>query len=130
MKIDRFVKVMLVLIVVLLALNCAKDLTLSSNSRGGSNNLASNSASSNNIASSKSSDGSPSPSIFETSVEAAPPPSFLQVGSKYTFQQGNSGRDGVEVLEIQNTGWIKVKDTGLGVVWINANACYLIYPSR
>jgi hypothetical protein len=40
MKIDRFVRVMLVLIALLLALNCVKDLKQHSNSDGSSNNLA------------------------------------------------------------------------------------------
>jgi predicted extracellular nuclease len=130
MKIDRFVKAMLVLIALLLALNCAKDLTRSSNSRGGSSNPAANSASSSNMASSKPSDETPGPSIFETEVEAASAPTFLQIGKTYTFMQGSGGRTDVEVLEIQSTGWIKGKDIGLGVVWVNPSACYLIYPSR
>jgi preprotein translocase subunit SecF len=56
MRIDRFVKVMLVLIVVLLALNCAKDLNLSSDSHGNSNIPARSS----------------STPTFERTVEAAP----------------------------------------------------------
>jgi hypothetical protein len=88
MKIDRFVKVMLVLIAVLLALNCAKD----PNGR---------------------------------SVEAAAPPSFLQVGKSYMFKDYLMAP--VEVLEIQNTGWVKVKRDS-GVEWVNTNACISITP--
>jgi hypothetical protein len=95
MKIDRSVKFMLALIAVLLALSCAKDLTLTSNS----------------------------------SVEAAPPPSFLQVGTSYNFNQGNMSTD-VEVVEIQDTGWIKGKNNLGNMVWINPNACYQIRPNR
>jgi hypothetical protein len=64
MRIDRFVKVMLVLIVVLLALNCAKDLNLSSDSHRNANLSARNS----------------STPIFERTVEAAPPQYKAVVG--------------------------------------------------
>jgi hypothetical protein len=58
MKIDRFVKVMLVLIAVLLTLNCVKNFSNPSDSRGNSNR----------------SPGSSRTPIIESTVEAAPPP--------------------------------------------------------
>jgi hypothetical protein len=106
MKVDRFVKVMLVLIAVLLALNCAKDLNLSSNSRGSSSNLSPNSGRGNSAASSNTSGGNSRPVVFESSVEAAVPPSFLQVGKSYQFP--GLPASSVEVLEIQSPGWVKV----------------------
>jgi hypothetical protein len=64
MKIDRFVKVILVLIAVLLALNCAKAFGNSSDTHGNSNSSA----------------GSSRTPILESTVEAAAEPSALQVG--------------------------------------------------
>ena len=130
MKIDRFVKVMLVLITLLLALNCAKDLNLSSNSRGSSSNLSLNSGSSNSSASSNGSDRNSSPLVFESSVEAAAPPSFLQVDKSYAGY--SSGADyHFRVLEVQNTGWVKVKMSGFpnnATGWVNPTAFLLIVP--
>ena len=123
MKMDRFIKVMLVLIVLLLAFNCAKDINLSSNS-GNSSTSSSNSGSRNSTTSSNASERNSSPSIFESSVEAATPPPFLQVGKTYGFGLGTSYRDG-KVLEIQNTGWLKAENYN-GVFWVNINACAAI----
>jgi hypothetical protein len=105
MKIDRFVKSMLVLIALFLALSCVNGFNLSSNARG-------------------------------TSVEAAAPPSLLLVGKSYEFSpQVASGP--AEVLEIQNTGWVRVRDPRGGSgssrssslsFWVNTNACVAIYP--
>ncbi len=134
MKFDRFVKVMLVLIALLLFFNCAKDLNPLSNSggntnnlsasRGNSGNLSANSGSSKNTASSNAVDENSSSSIFETSVEAATPPSFLQVGKSYTCYSpaGTSVARSFKVLEIQNTGWVKIS----AGEWLNPNACLSI----
>lgn len=94
MKIDRFVKVMLVLIAVLLALNCAKDLE--------SKMLSS---------------------------DAAPPPSFLQVGKSYKGVWPG-GSTPFTVLEVQNTGWIKVQDEGGGFAWLNTSLLLYITPQK
>lgn len=88
MKIDRFVKVMLVLIALLLALNCAK--------------------------------------VLNSPSEAAAPPAFLQVGKSYVFQ--TQGGNAMEVLDIQNTGWIKAKSYDGSVYWVNTNVCDSIRP--
>jgi hypothetical protein len=98
MKIDRFVKSMLMLIALFLALSCVNDLKLSSNS-----------------------------------VEAAAPPSFLQVGKSYAFYPPplpiSSGVRSAKVLEIQNTGWVKVQpNEGNTTFWVNTNACVAIDP--
>jgi hypothetical protein len=82
---DRFVKVMLVLIALLLAVNFAKDLNSSS--------------------------------------EAAAPPSFLQVGKSYKFT-GSYNLEG-EIMEIQNTGWVKIKQS-YGILWVNTNVSFTI----
>ena len=103
MKIDRSVKVMLMLIVVLLALNFAKDIKLSAHANDNSKNSKS--------------------SLFENTVEAAPPPSFLQVGKSYESSAG-----GFIVLEIQSTGWIKAKSTSNEIIWVNSNAITYITP--
>jgi hypothetical protein len=95
MKIDRFVKAMLVLIALFLALSCVNGLKLPSNS-----------------------------------VEAAAPPSFLQVGRSYTFFPAPSLLTSFKVLEIQNTGWAKVQGgPGNIIFWVNTNACTSIYPA-
>ncbi len=75
MKIDRFVKVTLVLIVLLLALNCAKDINPSSNSGSSntlSNNSVNNSGSRNSTTSSNNSGGknTNNASITNTNSEA------------------------------------------------------------
>jgi hypothetical protein len=127
MKIDRFVKVMLVLIAMLLALNCAKDLNQPSNTRVSSDNVPPTSANGNSIASSKTSGGNSSPLIFESPVEAATPPTFLQVGKTYNCipTTGGGGFRAFEVLEIQNTGWVKVPNG-----WVNPNTCVFITPAE
>ncbi|MEK6287561.1 MAG: hypothetical protein AABO57_17600 [Acidobacteriota bacterium] len=94
MKIDRFVRVMLVLVALLLALNCATNFNNSSDS----------------------------------TVEAAPPPSFLQVGKTYT-----SGAMAFRVTEVSNTGWVTAEaqspTTGrLTTMWINSNVLPYIEP--
>ena len=103
MKIDRFVKSMLVLIALFLALSCVNGLNLSANARG-------------------------------AAVEAVAPAGLLIVGKSYEFSPAVvSGA--AEVLEIQNTGWIRVRDPRVGSgrassasFWVNTNACVAIYP--
>jgi hypothetical protein len=103
MKIDRFVKSMLVLIALFLALSCVNGLNWSSNARG-------------------------------ASVEAAAPTSLLLVGKSYEFLPAVASGP-AEVLEIQNTGWVRVRDPRVGSsrasstsFWVNTNACVAIYP--
>ena len=138
MKIDRFVKVMLVLIGLLLAFNCAKDINLSSNSGGNSSNLPNNSGTRNSPTSSNASGRNSSSSIFESSVEAATPPSFVEVGKKYRvlFGPEDVGSAMVfKVLEIQPSGWVKGEilsafdNSPRGFnAWINLNQACFINP--
>ena len=125
MKIDRFVKVMLVLIALLLALNCAKDINLPSN----------NSGSGNSVGTSNTSDRVSNPTIFENTVEAATPPSFLQVGKSYLGVIENS-RFEFKALEIQNSGWVKIQlvkgniyDEG-ETVWLNPSGFLYIKETK
>ena len=103
MKADRLVKSMLVTIVVLLALNCAKDFSR----RGNSNN----------------SDGGSKPSILEHTVQASTPPRFLQVGRAYAAVRiGFMGSTKFIVSDIDNTGWVNARLAEGGMVWINPSA--------
>jgi hypothetical protein len=99
---------MLVLIAVLLALNCVRDL-----------NHSSESGSSKNIASSNSAERGAS-SVFESSVEAAAPPSFLQVGKVY---KASGYMSPIKVLKIDNSGWIYIEagSTQPYREWLNTN---------
>lgn len=139
MKMDRFVKTTLVLIVLLLALNCAKDINFSSNSGNSAtissnsgNSPVNNSSSRNSINSSNVSGKTSSPSIFETSVEAAPPPPIIQVGKTYGLTIGATGAGGgyiiVKVLEIQSSGWVKVEYGTSSEAWVNFNQVIMIEP--
>jgi len=93
MKIDRFVRVMLVLIALLLALNCAKDLKLSSNSREVSNSISPNS-------------GQPSSSTSDTVVRASNEPN---AGVQYDVIHTHMDLEGKELTEKLNqrasSGW-------------------------
>lgn len=66
MKIDRFVKVMLVLIALLLALNCVSNFSNTSNSSGNSSGSPGSSGTRT--------PGSSRTPLIEKTVEAAPPP--------------------------------------------------------
>ncbi len=86
MKTDRFVKIVLVIIVGLLFLNCFKD--------NGSSKI---------------------PGIFGTKVQATAP-AFLQKGKSYCFNKQGSGAGGYnalpyKILEIDsNSGWLNVQE--------------------
>ena len=103
MKIDRFVKALLVLIALLLAFNCAKN-----------------------------QNGSLVSGTLEGSVEAAPQTSFLIVGKSYEAV-GSTYQPVFKVLEVQNSGWAKVEltrspeDKGK-TVWFNPSAYVYIIP--
>ena len=99
MKIDRFVKISFGLIIVLLAINCAKKLDSANNSNESSNNSL----------------------PFERSVEAAAP-GFLQVGRTYFGSNGASGFN-FTVVEVQSSGWVKAKDeSGRNIIWVNPSS--------
>ncbi len=85
MKIDRFVKIMLVLIALLLALNCVSNFRNSSDSQGNSGNVPGSS--------STRTPGSSRTPLIENKVEAAPTQYRAVVGT------GNSVNDanGVQV---------------------------------
>ena len=99
MKVDRFVKIMLVVIAGLLLLNCVKDLPIL--------NSNSNSATSTN---------STATPFLETSAKASVMPAFIEKGKVYNFlysQYGQSGFPDIErgkVLEIdKDSGWLYIE---------------------
>jgi hypothetical protein len=89
MKVDRFVRVMLVLIAVLLTLNCVKNFSNSSDSPGNSNR----------------SPGSSRTPIIESTVEAAPPPpQYKAVGAQMmNGSDANAVQRGLDQMSAQ--GW-------------------------
>ena len=114
MKVDRCVKIMLVVIAGLLLLNCVKDLPIL--------NSNSNSANSTN---------STSTPFLEIPVKASVLPAFIQKGKVYNFVYSHYGQNGYpdidkgKVLEIdKDSGWLYIefyesnKPTGK-VKWAN-----------
>ncbi|MDT5121678.1 MAG: hypothetical protein QOC96_1160 [Acidobacteriota bacterium] len=86
METNRFVKVTLVVIALLLAIICAKN-------------------------------------FIASSVEAAPPPTFIQTGKSY--YGGTGTLNTFKVLEVQSNGWIKAEGQALNgpkVIWVNTSA--------
>jgi hypothetical protein len=77
--------------------------------------------------SAESSDGN----FLEMPAEAAPPPSFFQVGRTYGGYFGGLGATSASftILEIPNTGWVRVRLEGFreGLEgWVNLNAFYFV----
>jgi hypothetical protein len=106
---DRFVKVMLVIIAGLLFLNCVKDVSFTN----------SNSSTTSRNGSTQSPNPT-KPSFIETSVGAAPAPSFIQVGKKYRF--GESSYIYRVTAVDKESGWIKiVNEEGGYENWRNLN---------
>lgn len=96
MKIDRFVKIMLVLIALLLAINCVSNFSNSSDSRG-------------NVSSSPGNSGTKTPGssrtpLIENKVEAASPPQYkaAQINQAYIFN-ANSVQAVLDQMSAQ--GW-------------------------
>lgn len=113
MKTDRFVKVMLVIIAGLLFLNCVKDVSFNN---------------SNSLTLRNDSMQSPNPKktstipFIETSVDAAPVPSFIQKGKTYKCWSGGGASATSYDLTVANidkeSGWIQTT-TGN---WFNISA--------
>src|SRR6185436_20881648 len=128
MRLDRFVKVTLALIVLLLGLNCAKDIKLSADS-GNSSALANDSGRRNSTKSANASGKQFDRLMFETSVEAAAPPGFVEVGKSYYFQFAAGSNPIAEiaakVISIdKNSGWLRVEFSGGTHSWININQVF------
>jgi len=128
MSMDRFVKVTLALIVLLLGLNCAKEIKLSANS--GNSSAGSNDSGSRNSTRSANASGKQfGPLMFETAVEAAAPPAFIEVGKSYYFQFAAGSNPiaeiTVKVISIdKDSGWLRVEFSGGTHSWININQVF------